>query len=213
VWHALEEGDELPGGVEDRVLKAFRTHHYLDDAPQNSPRSLGYHLMWRKQKVRAEYRDLPQPELDALRMEIGREGITEPVDEKWITVGGDGSALNPDEVRGSKLLLHEATFLCADDRDSGDEEDGAPSESTHGHVHSTVEEALRVAQAAEVENLVLYHISTRYTDAEIRDTVRNIAAQLESSTRIWVTLPRRVHWNLLGEKPVWEPKVQVVQQS
>jgi ribonuclease Z len=167
---------------------------------------MGYHLMWRKQKVRAEYRDLPQAELDAVRMQIGREGITEAVDEKWITVGGDGSPLDPDEVRGSKLLLHEATFLCAADRENGDEEDGVPVENTHGHVHSTVEEALLVAQQAEVENLVLYHISTRYTDAEIRDTVRNEAARLGLSTRIWVTLPRRVHWNLLGEKPVWEPE-------
>jgi ribonuclease BN (tRNA processing enzyme) len=39
VWHALEEGDELPGGVEDRVLKAFRTRHYHFDDVVNAPRS------------------------------------------------------------------------------------------------------------------------------------------------------------------------------
>jgi hypothetical protein len=58
VWHALEEGDELPGESGDRIIKAFRTHHYIDEDPQDSPRSLGFHLLWRKQKVRAEYRDL-----------------------------------------------------------------------------------------------------------------------------------------------------------
>jgi hypothetical protein len=60
VWHALEEGDELPGESGDRIIKAFRTHHYIDDDPQNPPRSLGFHLLWRKQKVKAELRELPQ---------------------------------------------------------------------------------------------------------------------------------------------------------
>ncbi len=235
VWHALEEGDSLQtGDVPDRVLKAFRTRHYLDDKIEDKPRSLGFHLLWRKQKVRPEFRDLSQAELDAMRAQIGnealsspqfrnvaaskredlarrlgREGITEVVDEKWISVGGDGEPLHPDEVRGAKLLLHEATFLCAEDRDSGDDEDGAPGEPmpnarAHGHVHSTVEEALRVAQQAEVENVVLYHISTRYTDQQIRDDIRAVAQNLNFRGRIWPVLPRRVHWNLLGEKPVWE---------
>ncbi len=226
-WHALEEGDSLQtGDTPERVLKAFRTRHYLDDNIENAPRSLGFHLLWRKQKVRAEFRDLSQKELDEMRRKIGqeamtsprlrdlpqaereqmanqtgREGITEPVDEKWISVGGDGEPLDPNEVRGAKLLLHEATFLCKEDRDSGDEEEAEP---THGHVHSTVEEALRVAQMAQVENVVLYHISTRYTDAQIRDDIRAVAQNLDFRGRIWPVLPRRVHWNLLGEKPVWE---------
>lgn len=227
VWHALEEGDSLQtGDTPDRVLKAFRTRHYLDDKIENAPRSLGFHLLWRKQKVRAEYRDLPQKELDEVRARIGenalqssqfknvapeeredlarrlgREGITETVDEKWISVGGDGEPLHPDEVRGAKLLLHEATFLSSEDRDSGDEEE---SEPTHGHVHSTVEEALRVAQNAEIENVVLYHISTRYMDNEIRDAIRLVAQTLGFRGRVWAALPRRVHWDLLREKPTWE---------
>jgi ribonuclease Z len=201
VWHALEEGDELPGESGDRIIKAFRTHHYIDDNPQDSPRSLGFHLLWRKQKVRAEYRDLPQAELDALRLQHGREGITEQVDEKWITVGGDGSPLSTQDVTGAKLLLHEATFLASEDRAVEDEEEGTVD--GHGHVHSTVEEALHVAQEAGVENVVLYHISTRYTDAQIRDSIREQAQRLNLNARVWAALPRRVYWNLLGEKPLW----------
>jgi ribonuclease Z len=197
VWHALEEGDELPTSVEGRFLKAFRTRHYANDDWQAAPRSLGYHLMWRKQKVRPEYRELPQAELDALRAELGREGITEPVNEKWITVGGDGCPLSEDEVRGTKLLIHEATFLREDDYDA--EEAGEDI----GHVHSTVEQVLRLAAQSEIESVVLYHVSTRYTDAEIKSTVRDIAAQVQLNARVWVAMPRRVHWDLLREKPIW----------
>jgi ribonuclease Z len=198
VWHALEEGDELPSGIEGRFIKAFRTRHYFDDEATQPPRSLGYHLIWRKQKVRTEYRGLPQAELDALRAQVGREGITEPVDEKWITIGGDGAPLAPATVAGAKLLLHEATFLSADDYDAEDAGEDV------GHIHSTVADALTLARDAEVEAVVLYHVSTRYTDAEIRDAVRDVAQRLELKARVWVALPRRVYWNLLKERPVWE---------
>lgn len=199
VWHALEEGDELLSSVEGKFLKAFRTRHYANEDPYAAPRSLGFHLMWRKSKVRPEYRDLPQSELDALRQQIGREGITSPIDEKWITVGGDGLPLTPEEVSGSKLLLHEATFLHDDDYDEEDIGEDI------GHVHSTVSGALRLAQQAQVANVVLYHISTRYTDQEIRRAIQAEAQKLELQARVWAALPRRVYWDLLAERPLWQP--------
>ena len=196
VWQPLEEGDELPGSVEGRLIKAFRTRHYANENSGKPPRSLGFHLLWRKQKVRPEYRDLAQSELDALREKVGREGITSPETEKWITIGGDGSPLSPQEVAGSQLLLHEATFLSAEDYDEEAGED-------YGHVHSTVAQALEVAHEAKVPEIVLYHVSTRYTDAQIHEAVKSEAARLGLKAKVWVALPRRVHWNLLGEKPVF----------
>jgi hypothetical protein len=55
IWHALEESDSVETGIEGRWVRAFRTRHYSDDRPQNAPKSLGFHLMWRKQKVRADF--------------------------------------------------------------------------------------------------------------------------------------------------------------
>lgn len=200
VWHALEEGDELPTGMEGKYLKAFRTQHYAGEDTYAQPRSLGYHLMWRKLKVRPELRALPQSELDALRLKVGREGITSAVDEKWVTVSGDSSLLSPGEIEGTRLLIHEATFLREDDYDEEDAGDGI------GHVHSTVEGVLQLAKECGIGHLVLYHISTRYTDAEIRAAIYDTAKSLELETQIWAVLPRRVYWNLLKEKPVWRGK-------
>ena len=227
IWHALEEGDAVETGIEGRWIQAFRTRHYSDDKPQNAPKSLGFHLMWRKQKVRADLRDLSQSELDELRVregnaalqvlaaqgeapadqreretllqQLGREAITEPVDEKWISIGGDGQPLRAEEVAGTQLLLHEATFLSAEDYDA--EEAGEDV----GHVHSTVAQALQIAHEAEVENVVLYHISTRYGDADIVQAVREEASKLRLQARVWAALPRRVYWDLLREKPVYQP--------
>ena len=198
LWRPLEEGDWLETGVEGRLVQCFRTRHFSDDAPQNAPRSLGFHLIWRKNKVKPEYKNLSQSELDEVRMEIGREGITAPVDEKIVTVSGDGQPLGVETVAGAQLLVHEATFLRADDYDA--EEAGEDV----GHVHSTIYDALKLAQDAGVENVVLYHISTRYTDQEIREATREVAAGLGYKGKVWPILPRRVYWDVLRDKPVWD---------
>lgn len=199
IWKPLEEGDLLESGVEGRLIQCFRTRHYADDLPQNAPRSLGFQLIWRKMKVKAEYLALSQAELDAVRLEIGREGITAPVDEKWVTISGDGCPISAEIARGSQLLVHEATFLSPDDYDAE-----AAGEDV-GHVHSTVLQALQVAKDAEVPNVLLYHLSTRYSDQEIREAVREVAAQLELKAKVWAALPRRVYFDVFREKPLFEP--------
>lgn len=198
VWHALEAGDELPSGVDGRFMRAFRTRHYAHDNIEEPPLSLGFDLIWRKQKLREEYQQLSQSELDEVRCEIGRDGITRDVDERWITISGDGAPLTPAQVRGTKVLLHEATFLQPEDYDS--EEAGEDI----GHVHSTVWDALVLAKESGVENVVLYHISTRYTDAEIKSAVRELAEKLELKSKVWAALPRRVYLHLLQDKPLWD---------
>ena len=97
------------------------------------------------------------------------------------------------------MLLHEATFLSPEHYDA--EEAGEDV----GHMHSTVAGALAVAREAEVPNVVLYHISTRYMDQEIKECVRATAAEMGLRARVWCAMPRRVHWDLLRERPVYEP--------
>lgn len=223
VWRALEEGDWIDSGVAGRLIRAFRTRHFNDDEPDKAPRSLGFHLIWRKQKVKPEYAALSQRELDDVRRELsraallepenagkserelaqlqierGRAAITSPVDEKWICVGGDGRPLSPDEVEGTQILLHEATFLSPDDYDAE-----AAGEDV-GHMHSTTHDALRVAREAGVEHLILYHISTRYSDEEIREGIRVAARETGFQGRVFAALPRRVYFDFAREKPVWE---------
>jgi ribonuclease Z len=198
IWKPLEEGDWIDTGVDGRLVHSFRTRHFSDDNPKNAPRSLGFHLVWRKMKVKPEYQALAQAELDAVRMEIGKEGITAPVDEKWITVSGDGCPLSVEEVAGTKLLVHEATFLSPDDYDADEAGEDV------GHVHSTLLQALNLAKEAAVPNVLLYHISTRYADAEIRDAIRAVASEIGYHGKVWAALPRRVYFDIFREKPIFE---------
>jgi ribonuclease BN (tRNA processing enzyme) len=71
-------------------------------------------------------------------------------------------------------------------------------------VHSTVWDALVLAKEADIKNVVLYHISTRYTDVEIRNAICELAAKLDLKAKVWAALPRRVYWHLLQDKPLWD---------
>lgn len=63
--------------------------------------------------------------------------------------GGDSVPLNPNLVRGTEVLLHEATFVEELDRKE--------------YKHSTVWEAIEVAKRAGVQKeLILFHLSSRY---------------------------------------------------
>jgi ribonuclease BN (tRNA processing enzyme) len=95
-------------------------------------------------------------------------------------------------------LLHEATFLSPYDYDAE-----AAGEDV-GHVHSTVLQALTLARDAGVPNVLLYHVSTRYADAEIRDAIRAVASELDLKAKVWAALPRRVYFDVFREKPLFE---------
>jgi ribonuclease Z len=60
------------------------------------------------------------------------------------------------------VLVHEATFTREE------------AERARETLHSTAEQAARVAQEAEVELLALVHLSTRYGGREIRDEARAV---------------------------------------
>ena len=63
----------------------------------------------------------------------------------------------------------------------------------------------KVAQAAGVEHLALYHISKRYTDDEILRAVRAGCAQREFRARVSVALPGRMYNDLFAQT-VWPLK-------
>jgi len=79
--------------------------------------------------------------------------------------------------RGSRILLHECTFLDSVERGE------RTTDTERGHPHSCLEEVLEIARAAEVGRLGLYHVSRRYEDEQILARVR------EECVRQKVTFP------------------------
>lgn len=144
-WIPLKAGDRvsLLPGRHSRYIQAFSTVHARGEP------SLGYNVCEVRRRLKPEYRGLPHEEIVALVQAGKKEEISETYVQPLFSYGGDSVPLNPELVRGTEVLLHEATFVEEEDRKE--------------YKHSTVWEAIQVAKEAGVQKeLVLFHLSSRY---------------------------------------------------
>lgn len=144
-WIPLSAGDRVKvfEGQNDRYVEAFPTQHTRGE------RSLGYNVIEVRRCLKEGYQGLSEKEVLKLVFEVGREEITTTYHQKLFSYGGDSTPLDPDLVRDTEILCHEATFLKEQDRDTP--------------THSTLEEAIEVARRAGVKReLFAFHLSARY---------------------------------------------------
>jgi ribonuclease Z len=192
-WHPLGLGQDLPIEPDRHFLRGFETDHYppIDNV---RARSLGYQVVRHVDKIKQEFRALPQAELDAIRNEHGRAFLTETLEDVLFSITGDTMPLDPAKFRGSRALLHEATFMDLEER----------AEMTdRGHPHSCMEEALAAARDAEVGILGLYHVSRRYEDDRIVAKVRDLCRRMAVRFPVCVALPGRVYEDFFSHR-VWQ---------
>jgi ribonuclease Z len=192
-WQPVNTDSRIAIEPERHFIRCFATDHY---PKQNPPRhlSLGYQIVRHVDKLRPEFRELPREQLDALRLEHGRAYITQTVEDVLLSITGDTMPLDPECIAGSRALLHECTFL--DIEESRDM-------AKRGHPHSALDDVLRTALEAHVQYLGLYHISRRYDDNTILQTVRERAEAAQMPCAVSVALPGRVYDDLFAVR-VWD---------
>lgn len=147
---------QIFSGQCDRYLETFPTMHTSGEI------SLGYNIIEERKRLKEPYRELSQPEIVALVRQGQKDEITEVYPKKLFSYGGDSVPLNPDDVRETDILCHDATFLVDAERED--------------FKHATLSEALEVALRAQVqEAFFAFHISSRY-----KNNLREIEARLKS---------------------------------
>jgi ribonuclease Z len=140
-WTALAPGARfaLSG---PRLLESFSVTH-VAPAP-----AVGYRVVEARRRLKPEFADLPQREIEQRARRDGRAGLMESYEHVVFAHSGDAMPIDPRLVTGADLLVHDATFLDAAER--------------RGLIHATSIEALDVARHAGVGMLVLTHLSIRY---------------------------------------------------
>jgi ribonuclease Z len=194
-WKTIDHGECIPVEPERHFLRAFPTDHY-PAMPGRRTLSVGYQLVRHVDKVKTEFRNLPQAELDAVRITHGKDYITETLEDVLLSITGDTMPVNPDLFRGSRTLLHECTFLDAREREEM---------ADRGHPHSCLSEALESAREAAVGRLGLYHLSRRYDDDFILAKVREACAKMKIEFPVSVALPGRLYDDLFAHA-IWKGK-------
>jgi ribonuclease Z len=152
-WNPLRDGDTVPLGAGSGHwrVQAFATRH------TRSYLTLGFKLVETRTRLKAELNGLSEKEIGRVAREKGREAVRESYDHCLLAYSGDSMALDPAQVRGATVLLHEATFLDADERKA--------------KFHPTLEEVLETAVRASIGGLGIFHVSSRYTRADLEARV------------------------------------------
>ncbi|MAT26468.1 MAG: ribonuclease Z [Sandaracinus sp.] len=171
----MKPGDERKLRA-DLWVRAFRTHHPVP--------SLGYLFFDRVEKLRAEFRDLPGPEIGRRRK--AGEDLFERQERLELAYATDTLVRvleTAPEIRRARVLVMECTFL--------DEKKSLEASRAGCHVH--LDELLEVADTLENEHVVLMHFSQIYTPREVHAI---LAERCPPSLRerLVVFAPRRGPW-------------------
>ncbi|PLV56966.1 ribonuclease Z [Thermotoga sp. SG1] len=171
--HPLEEGEKVflrdAGGFK-RYVQPFRTKHVASEV------SFGYHIFEVRRKLKEEFQNLDSKVIAKLVKEKGRDFVTDEYHKKILTISGDSLALDPEEVEGTELLIHECTFLDPRDRRYKN--------------HASIDEVMETVKKAGVKRVILYHISTRYIRS-IKSVIKKYREMLPD-VEITYMDPRRV---------------------
>jgi ribonuclease Z len=160
-WRAITPGERVP--LRQWTVEPFATRHSVP--------SCGYRFLEGRRRLKAEFRDRSGPEIVALKGQ-GRE-VTETHEHVVLAFTGDtGPGLEANLFQDADVLIHEATFLHAEDRE--------------GTAHATAEEALDLAVRANVKTLVLYHVSQRYRRTDIEPVVTDLQRRMGFAGRLAV---------------------------
>jgi ribonuclease Z len=165
----LNAGDEVALSRE-HVLTAFATTHTIP--------SLGF-LVWdRRFKLKEEYQGLPGDRIRDLR--LGGTEVTREVRTPLLCYTGDTSPAGLDAFPPAfqaKVLITELSFVRPNHR----------RDKIHKFGHMHLDDFIERADRFENELIVAGHLSTRYTEPEVRRTVEaRLPPRLKERLKLWM---------------------------
>ncbi|MCA9173359.1 MAG: hypothetical protein KDB14_02605 [Planctomycetales bacterium] len=158
-WRPLSNGDAVPVGG-NRVVRAVENRHVRTNGVD--VKSLSYFLEEVSHKLRPEFRGLPGEEIARLRKDRGSDAVTEPQVRTTLAYSGDTPVDWDQRYHDAEVLIHEATFLTADEL--------APNSARY-NLHSSLDDVLEMVRGYRGAALVLGHFSCRYSNDEIRRAI------------------------------------------
>lgn len=187
-WRPIESGMEFK--VQPNwLVQAFRNEHV--PAPADRAKSLSYHLIHTKNKLRPEFVGMKGAEIAKIREERGTEAIQYEVREKRLSFSADTPVEWDGRYDDVHTLIHEATFLHKADPDVN-----------QANRHSTLEELMEMIAGTNVQQLILGHFSIRYSPEQIDEAIRKYCKQFKVQIPVWRVLPKEVSWDVLAGAPV-----------
>ena len=156
-------------------------------------KSLSYKVFEIKNKLKPEFSFKPEDEIKHIVNREGRDFITEKVESNILSFSGDTPVDDYSKWDGSKVLMHESTFL---------KNEGNGQIESRGNKHSRIDEVLKMAKEIEIGTLILNHFSSRYSKEEIDRTVIKLINELKIQIPIFLIYPGEIKRDILRTKPI-----------
>ncbi len=169
-WIGVDENEQV--WLEDQksriFIRTFRTKH------SNKQLSLGYNVIEIRRRLKDKYHGLGQKQLNEIIWAYGKDEIAEDIEKIIFSYGGDSRPIDPDSVRQSMFLCHECTYLSIEDDERNFQQ------------HSHLEEVLEIAAQADVETLLLFHSSLRYSLEVLKEQICLGMQKIKAKFRVLV---------------------------
>ena len=155
-WIPIREQMEfhLKGEIQ---VESIRNGHVLAEA--NKTKSLSYVVVKKKRKLKSEFVTLSGKEIAQISKEKGRAFLSHEIKERLIGFSGDTPVEDYERWNNTKILIHEATFL-----------DDSVKHKPSANKHSNLEDVMKMVSSINIEQLILNHFSSRYSEEEIHTT-------------------------------------------
>lgn len=192
-WVPVVPGKRCKLGKAKAWVEAVENRHIETEPGQ--VKSVSYRVARDHHRLKGDYVGLEPGEIAELRSRLGDDAVMDRDIETLLAYSADMPIEGVEFWGNPKILIHEATFLKAEDA------------VTHRQElrHSALDQVIAMARNLPLEALIVGHFSTRYAEREICDAVIRECSRHRPGFPVHAVLPGRIHRDILGSRPLWAP--------
>ncbi|MEL6657975.1 MAG: RNAse Z [Bacteroidota bacterium] len=173
----------------DIYVESIRNGH-VQVGPEVS-KSLSYKVVRKTRRLKSEFRELSGQEIAKLAKEKGQDFLTQEYREEVLGYSGDTPVEDYARWKNTQTLIHEATFLTND-----------PSLNNKRNKHSTLPVVMQMVAKSKVQQLILSHFSSRYSQEEIDGAIRKNCDLYNIQIPVYRVLPGLTYVDVLMQGAV-----------
>ena len=178
-WIPVGDGDEI-AIRNDLVVRAVENAHVVTEIGET--KSLSFFVDRCDRKLKPELLGKTGSEIAQLRKDRGDLAITNESRSTILAYSADTPIEHDGRWDKVKTLIHEATFLTAEEIEP---------DNPRRNKHSSLDQVLEMVAGSGVQQLVLGHFSSRYDVQQIEDAIQQGCERFGVTIPVYRVLPGR----------------------
>lgn len=188
-WEPIDKGQHI--AIKERIsIESLENEHVYTS--NGIIKSLSYKVWETKKKLKTEFLGMPSETIKKIREEKGEPFLMEEQKTNLLSYSGDTPVVDYARFEGTKVLIHEATFLTKEETQTKNDKNR----------HSSLEEVFEMVANCNIEQLILGHFSSRYYQEEIDNKIKELIAFYKIKIPVYRIPIGKVSKAILDGKPI-----------